>query len=77
MKELEELKAAIKDLKFISERNLFIIQLEHKVEALEEVLTKRNLTSKSSRPDKAEAQLQTFDGITSEATNTNNQQSGG
>lgn len=52
MKELEELKAAVKDLKFISEPNLFINQLEHKVEALEEVLIKRNLTSKCSEPKK-------------------------
>ena len=37
----------------------------------------RNLTSQSSGPDKAEAQLQTFNGVTSEATNVGNQQSGG
>lgn len=41
-----------------------------------EVWHDRHLSEPSSRPDKAKAQLQTLGGITCEATNTNNQQSG-
>jgi len=38
MKELNELKSAFRDLQLVSERNLFIIQIEHKIEALEKAL---------------------------------------
>jgi len=49
MKELNELKAAFRDLQLVSERNLFIIQMEHKIETLEKALMVQS--NKATPPD--------------------------
>ncbi|GAH57513.1 unnamed protein product, partial [marine sediment metagenome] len=49
MNELEKLKAEVKNLKSISDVSYLLFKLLHKIEALEEVLIERNLTSRRSR----------------------------